>query len=41
MEQSFEIRFMTNDIDEANKFMENNPETSCIDETKNGIIIIV
>ena len=40
MGKMFQIRLMTTDQKEANDFMEKHPETSCIDETENGIIII-
>jgi len=40
MGKKFEVRLLTEDAELANIFMENHPETSCIDETMNGIIII-
>jgi hypothetical protein len=40
MNQKFKIRFLTSSINDANDFMKNNLDTSVIDETDSGIIII-
>lgn len=40
MRKVFEVRLMTSDLKIANEFMENNPDTSLIDETENGIFIV-
>lgn len=40
MNKKFLVRFMTFNVDEANQFMKDNPDTSCIDETEDGIVII-
>jgi uncharacterized UPF0160 family protein len=40
MGEKFEVKLLTKGIIHANEFLEANPETSVIDETDNGIIII-
>lgn len=40
MGKVFEVRLMTTDAELVNEFMENNPDTSLIDETDSGILIV-
>ena len=40
MGKKFKVRLLTQNVQYANEFMEQNPETAVIDETSNGIIVV-
>ena len=40
MGKKFKVRLLTKNVQYANEFMEQNPETAVIDETSNGIIVV-